>query len=113
MSNETFDYVVVGAGSGGCPVIARLSEHPRTTLCVLEAGGSDRKMLIQAPPGFVVVMREGFHNWSFETVPQPGLNGRKGYQPRGKTLGGSSSINGMVYVRGHRWDYDHWASLGN
>lgn len=113
MSQSVFDYVVVGGGSGGCPVAARLSEDPQVSVCLLEAGGSDKKVLIQAPPGVVVMMREGFHNWSYETVPQPGLNGRKGYQPRGKALGGSSSINGMVYVRGHRWDYDHWENLGN
>ncbi len=113
MNQNVFDYVVVGGGSGGCPVAARLSEDPQVSVCLLEAGGSDKKLLIQAPPGVVVMMREGFHNWSFETVPQRGLNGRKGYQPRGKALGGSSSINGMVYVRGHRWDYDHWEGLGN
>lgn len=113
MNQQLFDYVVVGGGSGGCPVAARLSEDPQVTVCLLEAGGSDKKVLIQAPPGVVMMMREGFNNWSFETEPQPGLNGRRGYQPRGKALGGSSSINAMIYVRGHRWDYDHWAELGN
>ena len=112
MSQSVFDYVVVGGGSGGCPVAARLSEDPQVSVCLLEAGGSDKKVLIQAPPGVVVMMREGFHNWSYETVPQPGLNGRKGYQPRGKALGGSSSINGMVYVRGHPRDFDTRAEMG-
>src|SRR5262249_55859353 len=113
MDKESFDYVVVGAGSAGSVIAVRLSADPFVRVCLVEAGGPDTSSLIHAPSGLVVMMRSKINNWALETVPQPGLNGRTGYQPRGKTLGGSSSINGMVYVRGHRWDYDHWASLGN
>ena len=113
MSQLEFDYVIVGAGSAGCVLASRLSEDPKVTVCLLEAGGPDSSVLIHAPAGVAAIMPTKHNNWAFETVPQKGLNGRKGYQPRGKTLGGSSSINAMVYVRGNRWDYDHWASLGN
>lgn len=113
MNNETFDFVVVGAGSAGSVVASRLTEDKNVTACLIEAGGPDKSVLIHAPSGFIVMMRTKINNWAFETVPQPGLNGRKGYQPRGKTLGGSSSINAMLYVRGNRRDYDSWANLGN
>ncbi|HUN68669.1 MAG TPA: GMC family oxidoreductase N-terminal domain-containing protein, partial [Burkholderiales bacterium] len=113
MSAEEFDYVVVGAGSAGCAVAARLTEDPNVSVCLLEAGGPDRSVLIHAPAGVAALVPTPISNWCYKTVPQKGLNGRQGYQPRGKTLGGSSSINAMLYVRGHRWDYDHWAGLGN
>jgi choline dehydrogenase-like flavoprotein len=80
---------------------------------LVEAGGVDKSMLIHMPAAYVTMISTKFNNWAFETIPQPGLNGRRGYQPRGKTLGGSSSTNAMLYVRGHPQDYDHWASLGN
>ncbi len=112
-ATDTFDYVIVGAGSAGCVLAARLSEDPAASVCLLEAGGSDRDPLIRVPLGIAVLVPRRIHNWAFETTPQPGLGGRRGYQPRGKTLGGSSSINAMVYTRGHRSDYDEWAALGN
>jgi choline dehydrogenase len=108
-----FDYVIVGAGSAGCALAARLSEDPAVSVCLLEAGGPDSSVLIHAPAAVVAMLPTKINNYAYQTVPQPGLNGRRGYQPRGKTLGGSSSINAMLYVRGHRWDYDHWAALGN
>ena len=108
-----FDYLIVGAGSAGCALAARLTEDPTTSVCVLESGGSDDSVLIRAPAGIAITLPTRMHNWAFETVPQKGLAGRRGYQPRGKTLGGSSSINAMLYVRGHPADYDHWAALGN
>jgi len=110
---DTFDYVIVGAGSAGCVIAARLSEDPSTSVCLLEAGGRDSNPLIRVPLGIAVLVPRKVCNWAFETTPQPGLLGRRGYQPRGKTLGGSSAINAMVYVRGHRSDYDAWAALGN
>ena len=113
MVHGEFDYVIVGAGSAGCVLASRLTEDPNVTVCLLEAGGWDTSVLIHAPAGYVAMVPTKFNNYAYQTVPQPGLNGRRGYQPRGKTLGGSSSINAMFYVRGNRWDYDHWASLGN
>lgn len=113
MSNEEFDYVIVGAGSAGSVLASRLSEDLGVTVCLLESGGPDKSVLIHAPAGFVGMVATHYNNWAFDTVPQRHLNNRICYQPRGKTLGGSSSINAMLYVRGNRWDYDHWASLGN
>lgn len=111
--DEIFDVVVVGGGSGGSVVAGRLSEDPACSVCVVEAGGRGDGPLVTTPVGAALLLPTRFGNWAFETVPQPGLGGRCGYQPRGKALGGSSSINAMVYIRGHRWDYDHWRDLGN
>ncbi len=113
MNASEFDYVIVGAGSAGCAIAARLTEDPNVSVCLLEAGGPDKSVLIHAPAGVVAMLPTKINNYGYQTVPQPGLNGRRGYQPRGKTLGGSSSINAMLYVRGNRRDYDHWAELGN
>ena len=108
-----FDYVVVGGGSAGCAAAARLSEDPSLSVCLIEAGGSGDSPLINVPVLLALTVPRAIHNWAFETVPQPGLGGRRGYQPRGKALGGSSAINAMVYMRGHPADYDDWAAAGN
>ena len=107
---DEFDIIVVGGGSAGSAVAGRLSEGGRYTVCLIEAGGTNNNMLVKTP-GFMPFIR-GASNWKYETVPQKGLNGRTGYQPRGRGLGGSSAINAMVYIRGHKWDYDNWAELG-
>jgi choline dehydrogenase-like flavoprotein len=110
---DTFDFVVVGGGSGGSAVAGRLSEDPRTSVALLEAGGRCDNWVVTTPGALILMVAGKANNWAFDTVPQAGLNGRIGYQPRGKGLGGSSAINAMVYTRGHRSDYDHWAQLGN
>ncbi|MDX8348181.1 choline dehydrogenase [Cognatiyoonia sp. IB215446] len=109
-----YDYVIVGGGSAGSVLAARLSEDPNTSVCLLEAGGPAKGLLYRLPTGALVMLpgRPKISNWAYQTVPQPGLNGRRGYQPRGKMLGGSSGLNAMLYVRGHRSDYDGWADLG-
>ncbi len=107
---DEFDIIVVGGGSAGSAAAGRLSEGGRYTVCLIEAGGTNNNMMVKTP-GFMPFIR-GASNWKYETVPQKGLNGRTGYQPRGRGLGGSSAINAMVYIRGHKWDYDNWAALG-
>jgi len=111
--SDWFDYLVVGGGSAGCVLAGRLTEDPAVSLCLLEAGGSGDSAVINIPAGVVMMGSTSLNNWALQTVPQPGLGGRRGFQPRGKTLGGSSAINAMVYIRGHRSDYDQWAQLGN
>lgn len=110
---QTFDYIIVGAGSAGCVVANRLSEDPDISVCLLEAGGSHKNPLISTPFGLIALVAHPIKNWAFKTTPQKHLNNRRGLQPRGKALGGSSSINAMIYIRGHREDYDEWETLGN
>jgi choline dehydrogenase len=112
MTSE-FDYIVVGAGSAGAVMAARLSENPKIKVLLLEAGPKDKSFWIHLPIGYGKTMWSKTYNWCFHTDPDPNMNGRKIYWPRGKTLGGSSSINGLIYIRGQREDYDDWAAQGN
>ena len=107
-----FDYVIVGGGSAGCVLAGRLSADPGTRVCLIEAGPTDDLFLSRVPFATALFIPGKWRNWAFETEPQPGLGGRRGYQPRGRMLGGSSAINAMIYIRGHPTDYDDWASLG-
>jgi choline dehydrogenase-like flavoprotein len=107
---EEADIVVVGGGSGGAAAAGRLSEDGRYSVALLEAGGRNTGLRTRVP-GFIAFQTPKT-NWQFETVPQAGLNGRRGYQPRGRGLGGSSAINAMLYLRGNKWDYDNWAAMG-
>ncbi len=112
MTERRYDYVIAGAGSAGCVLARRLTEDPCTTVLLLEAGGADRDPLIHVPIGLGKMWQERRHDWGFVTESEPGLGGRAVDLPRGKVLGGSSSINALLYVRGHRGDYDRWAQAG-
>lgn len=109
---KRYDYIIIGAGSAGCVLANRLSEDAGTSVLVLEFGGSDRSVLIQMPSAFSLPMNTKKYNWRYETVAEPHLDNRRLHCPRGKVLGGSSSINGLVYIRGHACDFDEWESLG-
>ncbi len=110
--SEDFDYVIVGAGSAGCVMASRLSEDASTTVLVLEAGGSDRSVFIQMPSALSIPMNSAAYDWRYHTEPEPYLDGRRLHTPRGKVVGGSSSVNGMVYIRGNALDFDGWEELG-
>jgi choline dehydrogenase len=113
VSTETFDYVIVGAGSAGCVLANRLSADPAVRVCLIEAGKKDTALMVRMPAGVGSLIKEANdHNWGFHTEPQAHMDGRKLYWPRGKGWGGSSSINGMVYIRGHAGDYDQWGQMG-
>ncbi|HBS31425.1 MAG TPA: glucose-methanol-choline oxidoreductase, partial [Parvularcula sp.] len=116
MSNPTptdeFDYVIIGAGSAGSTIAGRLTEDAKITVCILEAGPEDKSPLIRAPLGFAFHPTGTVYNWAFDTAPQKHLNNRICYQPRGRTLGGSSAINAMIYIRGAKADYDGWGVPG-
>ena len=110
--SQDFDYIIIGAGSAGCVLANRLSEDPACKVLVLEYGGSDKSIFIQMPTALSIPMNGTKYNWKYMTLPEPGLDGRQVHCPRGKVLGGSSSINGLVYMRGHASDFDEWESLG-
>ncbi|MGD9163457.1 MAG: GMC family oxidoreductase N-terminal domain-containing protein, partial [Chromatiales bacterium] len=109
---QSYDYIIVGAGSAGCVLANRLSEDAGVSVLLIETGGSDRSIFIQMPTALSIPMNTKKYAWQFETAPEPYLDNRRMHCPRGKVLGGSSSINGMVYVRGHAKDFDEWAEHG-
>jgi len=109
---NAYDYIIIGAGSAGCVLAARLTEDPHTRVLLLEAGGPDKAKEIHIPAAFSKLYKTAV-DWNYSTEPEPCLNNRRLYWPRGKMLGGSSSMNAMIYIRGNRLDFDHWASLGN
>lgn len=111
--SATYDYIVVGAGSAGCVLANRLTEDGKRSVLLLEAGPRDTNIWIHIPIGYGKTMFDPIYNWKFDTEPEPGMQGRKIYWPRGRTLGGSSSINGLIFIRGQAEDYDAWAKLGN
>ena len=106
VNQQEFDYVIVGGGSAGCCVAGRLSEDLNTSVCLLEAGGPDNSVFVKAPLGFAATASLNINSWGYNTIPQAGFNGREGFQPRGKVMGGSSSVNAMVYTRGNYNDYN-------
>ncbi len=110
--SKTYDYIIVGAGSAGCVLAARLTEDLRTRVLLLEAGGPGGAKEIRIPAAFSKLFKTGV-DWNYATEPEPHLHNRRLYWPRGKVVGGSSAINAMIYIRGNRADYDYWRELGN
>lgn len=110
--NTDYDYIIVGAGSSGCVLANRLSADPAVSVCLIEAGGHDNSLRIQTPAGTITLYKSKTYSWNFFSAPQQNLNGRSLHTPRGKALGGSSSMNSMIYIRGHASDYDRWAAAG-
>ena len=110
---DDFDYVIIGAGSAGCVLADRLSASGRDRVLILEAGGSDARFWIKMPIGYGYTFADPAVNWKYQTLASPGLNGRSMYWPRGRVVGGSSSINAMVYCRGMPADFNDWRDLGN
>ncbi len=113
MSEGSFDYIVVGAGSAGCVLANRLTASGQHRVLLIEAGGEDRNLWIHVPIGYAKLFTDARHNWLYNSEPEPELGGRQIIQPRGKVMGGSSSINGLLYIRGQAEDFDHWRQLGN
>jgi len=112
VSSDTYDFIIAGAGSAGCTLAARLAEDPAVSVCLVESGGSGRSPFVTMPAGNGFIFGNPKFDWGFKSVPQPGLDGRRIYYPRGKGLGGSSLLNGMIYIRGNARDFDHWRQLG-
>ena len=111
--NPDYDFIIIGAGSAGCVLANRLSADGRSRVLVVEAGGSDKRFWIQTPIGYGKTFYDESVNWKYHTEPEPGINNRQSYWPRGKVVGGSSSINAMVFIRGQHQDYDDWRDAGN